>query len=292
MKRLLITGSKGFTGYHLAKAARASGWTTYGLESNLLEKSQLQEEVRRQSPFAGVIHLAGISSVTHQKHVDIYETNIIGTQYLLDALEICEEQPAKVILASSANVYGNSLVSNELTETDWPRPLNHYANSKLAMEFMALTYLDKLPIVITRPFNYTGPGHDRRFVIPKLVDAFVRRLGIIELGNLEVEREFNDVRMVCDVYTALLAKAENGEVYNIASGHGYSLMHAVQLLQRITGHCPEIRVNQKFVRPNEVHRLTGSPKKLKNAIGELKEFTLENTLRWMVDTYRQPEPGA
>jgi len=69
--------------------------------------------------------------------------------------------------------------------------------SKLAMEYMARTYAVRLPLVITRLFNFTGPGQDVNFVIPKLVEHFAQRAPSIALGNLDVEHEFNDVQSVC-----------------------------------------------------------------------------------------------
>jgi nucleoside-diphosphate-sugar epimerase len=156
--------------------------------------------------------------------------------------------------------------------------------SKLAMEYMAWTYLDRVPIVITRPFNYTGPGQAPQFLIPKLVNHFARRAEQIELGNLHVEREFSDVRMVCDAYLALLAHGVPGQVYNVCSGQPYTLQHVIGLLSGITGHTMDVRVNPAFVRANEVHRLCGSPDKLLACTGPLKSYALEATLAWMLES--------
>ena len=85
-----------------------------------------------------------------------YNVNVLGAMNLLAGLTALPVKPRKVLLASSANVYGNCDAS-PITEGQLAAPVNHYAMSKLAMEQMAWTYLDRLPIVITRPFNYTGP---------------------------------------------------------------------------------------------------------------------------------------
>jgi nucleoside-diphosphate-sugar epimerase len=140
-----------------------------------------------------------------------------------------------------------------------------------------------LPIVITRPFNYTGPGQAPQFLIPKLVSHFARRAPAIELGNLHVEREFNDVRMVCDAYLALLAHGVPGEAYNVCSGQPYTLQHVIGVLSDITGHKLDVQVNPAFVRANEVHRLCGSPRKLSVCVGDLSAYGLANTLQWMLD---------
>jgi nucleoside-diphosphate-sugar epimerase len=156
--------------------------------------------------------------------------------------------------------------------------------SKLAMEFMARTYSERLPIIITRPFNYTGVGQSPDFLIPKLVGHFKARSATIELGNLHVEREFNDVRMVCDAYLRLLSEGQPGETYNICSGRPYTLQTAIDMLIELTGHNPEIRVNPKFVRQNEVVRLCGDPAKLDAVTGDRPGFSLRETLVWMLDS--------
>jgi len=150
------------------------------------------------------------------------------------------------------------------------------------MEHMALSYIDRLPIVITRPFNYTGPGQAPQFLIPKLVSHFARRADRIELGNLNVEREFNDVHMVCEAYLRLLVHGEPGNIYNVCSGQPHTLQHVINTLERITGHTMAVDVNPAFVRANEVHRLCGSPDKLQAAVGPLGDWGLEDTLQWML----------
>jgi nucleoside-diphosphate-sugar epimerase len=178
-------------------------------------------------------------------------------------------------------VYGNS-DAPPITEDQPPAPVNHYAMSKLAMEHMARTYLDRLPVVFTRPFNYTGPGQAPNFLIPKLVSHFARRAPAIELGNLHVEREFNDVRMVCDAYLGLLAHGVPGEVYNVCSGQPYTLQTVLDELTNITGHALDVHVNPAFVRANEVHRLCGDPAKLLACVGPLRQPTLRETLQTML----------
>ena len=160
--------------------------------------------------------------------------------------------------------------------------MNHYAMSKLAMEYMSATFAERLPLVIVRPFNYTGVGHDARFAIPKLVEHVVQRAASIELGNLNVEREFNDVRTVCEAYLRLLQLGQPGQTYNVCSGRPVSLTSVIDALKHITGHDLQVKVNPAFVRANEVHRLCGSPAKLEACIGPLQHPPLEETLRWML----------
>lgn len=279
--KILITGANGFTGLHLTVAAENVGFQVVALEANLNNKEAIKAEVQEAMPDL-VVHLGALSFVGHQDALAFYDVNVLGTINLLDALTTLPVQPSKVLLASSANIYGNCAIS-PIKEDQLPRPVNHYSMSKLAMEYLASTYLDRLPIVIARPFNYTGAGQTTNFLIPKLVSHFVRREVEIELGNLYVEREFNDVRMVCNAYLALLAHGVAGEVYNVCSGSAYSLRHVISLLATITGHSMDVLVNPAFVRANEVNSLCGSPDKLIACVGGLKKINLEDTLRWMLD---------
>ena len=164
-----------------------------------------------------------------------------------------------------------------------PQPANHYGISKLAMEHMAWMYRDKLPIIIARPFNYTGIGQSEQFLIPKIVSHFKRKEKVIELGNLHVAREFNDVEFVCEVYEKLLRSSFVSETVNLCSGKAISLLEIIAYMNQISGYNIEVKVNPLFVRENEIKRLVGSTKKLKKAISTIKNIEIEETLRKMYE---------
>lgn len=282
--KILLTGRDGFTGRYFAELARSNGHEVVPLTADLTDREALQREVLGTVPDA-VLHLAAISFVGHADDKALYAVNVLGTMNLLAALAQLPQAPNRVLLASSANVYGNCGVS-PISESQPPAPVNHYAMSKLAMEYMSRNYADRLPVVISRPFNYTGPGQALNFVIPKLVDHFARRAPSIDLGNLHVEREFNDIQMVCHSYLQLLQHGVSGETYNVCSGQPYTLQHVIDTLARMTGHQMRVEVNPAFVRGNEVHRLCGSPAKLNTLLAACTEtlriVPLENTLGRML----------
>lgn len=278
--KILVTGATGFTGCYFVAAAERAGHLVSALRADLRDQAAVVTEVMNVAPNA-VVHLAGISFVGHANDTDFYGVNVVGTMNLLAALASLPTRPDKVLLASSANVYGNCEVS-PISEDQPAAPVNHYAMSKLAMESMARTYFDRLPIVITRPFNYTGPGQSVEFLIPKLIDHFAKRVTTIELGNLNIEREFNDVRMVCDAYLALLDRGQSGEIYNVCSGQPYTLQQVIEMLSKITGHQLDVKVNPAFVRKNEVHRLCGNPHKLLMCLDGLYQPKLHDTLLFML----------
>lgn len=293
MSNALITGISGFTGDYLAKELRSFGYTVTGLghqakhgmhevlACDLLDRATLAEVVKQVQPEM-VVHLAGITYVGHGDVDAIYRTNIMGTRNLLDALVQSDFKPRSVLLASSANIYGNTAVV-PIDEATNAAPNNDYAVSKLAMEYMARLWMDKLPITMVRPFNYTGVGQSVNFLLPKIVDHFRRKAPVLELGNLDVVRDFSDVRSVVRRYRLLLESNQAGDVFNVCSGLGYSLLQVLQMMRELSGHDPEIRVNPAFVRANEVHRLVGSSSKLDAAIGKVDDIPLRETLRWMLE---------
>jgi len=278
--RLLITGAKGFTGRHLIHAAKRRDYEIHTLQSDITHEENVLNEIKSIVPDY-VIHLAGLSHVVNADENFFYKINLFGTTNLLKALLFSKKLPQKILLISSANIYGNNNHS-PLVETDDPMPTNHYAMSKLSMEYMAANYLNELPISIIRPFNYTGVGQSPQFVIPKIIQAFKMASTEIELGNINVEREYNDVRVFCEAYLDLLKLAGHGEKYNLCSGNAFSLEEVINLLENMTHRTMEIKINQNLIRKNEVLKLYGCSQKIEGLIGKLNHIPIENTLNWML----------
>jgi nucleoside-diphosphate-sugar epimerase len=227
-----------------------------------------------------IVHLAGISYVAHGQARDFYETNVFGALNVLEACCKSGISPAKTILASSATVYGPR--EGSLSEELCPAPVNHYAVSKLGMEHMAANYFPYLNILLVRPFNYTGPGQPLSFVIPKIVAHYQRGEKYIELGNIDVIREFNDVRNIVEMYAKLLISPVHSEKVNICTGIGHLLRDVLQILQEITGKSIEVRQQQELIRDNEVTTLIGDNSRLKSIIGEYQVNSLRETLAFML----------
>lgn len=294
MARVLITGLHGFTGRYAQAELRRAGWEVFGMgvgeapddvgyrSVSLGDAHAVRDWIECIQPHA-VLHLAGVANVGHGSPNDFYEVNLIGTRNLLGALAESGSPLSCVVLASSANVYGNSR-EGMLDECVPPEPANDYAVSKLAMEHMARLWGAKLPIVIVRPFNYTGVGQSESFLLPKIVSHFKRRAEVIELGNIDVWRDFSDVRSLVEVYRRLLEAGPAGQTVNFCSGRTWSLREVIGMVQDLSGHSLEIRVNPALVRANEVRKLWGDPSRLEALIGPWSRPSLEQTLRWMLES--------
>jgi GDP-6-deoxy-D-talose 4-dehydrogenase len=281
MSKLFITGADGFTGKHLVNLALKKGYTVFESTALLNDSIALRKEITHFNP-EYVIHLAAISSTVSNHLSEVYETNLIGTLHLLNALKALPAKPLKILLASSAQVYGNQS-NGSFKEDDDLKPYNHYGISKLSMEMMASQFYDYLPISLLRPFNYTGRGHNEHFVIPKIIKHFRERSPSIELGNIDTMREYNDVRSICEIYLDLLDKSIPGEPYNICSGTTHTLRDVIQMLKNMSHHEINIIQNEKFMRSNEPMILSGNPNKLESVIGKLPHIPIEKTLEWMLN---------
>lgn len=263
------------------QAAADRGIHTLPLTADITDAAAVADEVARLAP-THFVHLAGISFIGHADVRGMYEVNLLGTVHLLEALAKLPQPPRKVVLASSATVYGSS--PSIPTAEDHPtQPTSHYAISKLAMEQMALAFAPRLPIVIARAFNYTGPGQSCDFVIPKLVAHFRERAASIKLGRLDVQREFNDVRYVCAAYLGLLQHGVTGGTYNICSGTPHALRDVIDILMRLAGRSIEIETDPSLVRANEIPCLCGDPSRLRETVEALPPHSLEETLQWMLN---------
>ncbi len=251
------------------------------VQANLNDAAALKGHIEVIQPDI-VIHLAALAFVGHGDAKAFYDVNLVGTRNLLQSLADCKHRPEAVLIASSANVYGNTS-EGQLDESTQPQPANDYAVSKLAMEYMARLWMQQLPIIITRPFNYTGVGQAENFLIPKIVSHFRRKADFIELGNIDVSRDFSDVRSLVAAYRRLIEAKAFGQTVNVCSSRTYSLREIISMSSDLSKHDLEIRINPDFVRKNEVRTLSGNCGLLRSIIGDWQVPPIEETLHWMLN---------
>lgn len=279
MRRVLITGGGGFTGRLVLADLLNHGYQCIALRADLMSIKDLRSELSGVQ-LDYVIHLAAQSFVGAQDHGGIYKTNVVGTTNLLDVLAETQHALRKVIVASSAAVYGNR--QGQMSEDSALEPTSHYGCSKLAMERMVANYEGLVSLLITRPFNYTGVGHADRFVVPKIVAAVKAGKGSLTLGDTSVRREFNDVRDVVVWYRRLLEADSRYRTVNICSGSSISLREVIDLISEMVGRPIVVNTDPLLSRTGEIEDLLGDPTRLHDLTGYKPNFTLADTLSWML----------
>jgi len=289
VKTVLITGSRGFTGVYVTKLFEKAGYRVIRGVSHQPRKGEYQCDLTDEDSLnrlftetnpTGIIHLAAMSFVGHGDETAFYHVNTVGTTNLLQAIAKAGLNPEKIIIASSANVYGNPTVE-VISETTPLNPINHYAVSKLAMEMMVKTWYERFPISIARPFNYTGVGQNKKFLVPKIVDHYAQGKTAIELGNLDVARDFSDVRDIATAYLNLFESPVHSNIVNFCSGHTLTLAEILKLMNEIAGYEIEVTVNPAFVRQNEIKVLCGDNSNMQRLLGTVPSIPFIETLRAM-----------
>jgi GDP-4-dehydro-6-deoxy-D-mannose reductase len=308
--KVIITGSEGFVGRYLRRRLESSAEvlgidcsgaaveSRYHVNCNILDFEKLRKTIIDFCPDR-VIHLAGLvhPAESMERPREFYMVNVQGTVNLLESLRQIQP-PVRLLIVSTAEVYGGSSGAAAISESTVPFPQNHYATSKLAAEHVALQYrnVSGIPIVIARPFNHSGPGQSDRFVIAdfcrQIADAELRSspasgTGLtMQVGNLEAERDFLDVRDVVDAYVGLIEHGNSGEVYNICSGTGTTARKILDTALRSTGVPVNVEVSREKYRPLRFPRLVGDNAKLKAAFSWEPKFSIENTINDTLEYWR------
>lgn len=287
-RKILVTGLSGFVGQQLQQHPQIATW--HLLDNNrleLLDPASLTEMLQKDRPDA-VIHLAGQTFVPEAFRApqQTFEVNLLGTLNLLQALKqsgFC----GSFLYVSSGDVYGQVGEGDlPIRETLLPRPRNPYAVSKVAAELLCLqwSYVEPWRIMVARPFNHIGSGQRSDFVIPGVARQLARiRLGLqaprIEIGDVDVTRDFLDVRDVLDAYFHLLDRGRNGEIYNVCSGMEYRVRDLIEQMVNIAGVEVELVQDPARLRPSEQRRVAGSSWKLQQQTGWKSGISITETLK-------------
>ncbi len=309
--RVLVTGAHGFVGLHLSAALRARGHeviaTEHGTRAAAHDEAALSVDVTSALEVRGALDLARPDAVAHlaaqafvpaslDDPAGTFAINAGGTLNVLDAARelAAEGTRVRVLVVSSADVYGaQPAAAQPLAETTAPRPHNPYAASKVAAEALALAYARSFGVdaVVARSFNHIGPGQDARFAVPAFALQIARVAAggppLVQVGNLEAQRDFLDVRDVCDAYVTLLeGGGEAGEAYNVCSGAATAMREILRRLIEIA-HVPvEVRDDPARMRPSDVPMSCGDPAKLHAATGWRPRIPLSAALRAVYDDAR------
>ena len=148
-------------------------------------------------------------------------------------------------------------------------------------------YSRDFPIIITRPFNYTGPGQSSSFLVPKIVRHYAQRQRDIKLGNLDLFRDFSDVGRVTEAYARLLSLPMVPAVVNICSGRALHLLEIPRMMEEISGHTVSVMIDPTLIRTNEPRIIFGSSSRLESLVGTLPNPEFHETLQRIYDSFRK-----
>ena len=232
--------------------------------------------------------MAGLSHVVDHSPSLLYETNVIGSQNVVLAVEK-NHQKKKIFLASTCHVYADT--KSPISETFPFGPKSHYAASKLAMEFICKNTARRNEIVSLRLFNCIGLGQKESFFIPKILKAHIQKEPVIYLGRIETKREFNDVRWVVKVIRSLAEADVSPGNYNICSGKAFKASEMLRLVSEKTEHFPKIISDVELLRPDEQNIIVGDPTRTLNMLSQngisLRQPTIRKTLDDMITEYKR-----
>ncbi|POA49781.1 NAD-dependent dehydratase [Pseudomonas sp. MPR-ANC1] len=289
-KRLFVTGLSGFVGHHIQArlAVPDSSWELLPVASPYdLTNADSLVDLWPQLPDA-VIHLAGQTFVPEafRDPARTLDINLFGTLNLLQALK-ARGFTGTFLYVSSGDVYGQVAEHDlPITEQQPPCPRNPYAVSKLAAEFLSLQWglSEHWPVLVARPFNHIGAGQKDSFVIASAARQIIRiKQGLqtpqLEVGDIDVTRDFLDVGDVVSAYFALLERGQPGQVYNICSGREQSIRSLIEQLADLAEVEMQLVQDPARMRRADQRRVCGSHAKLANTTGWAPDITTQQSLR-------------
>ncbi len=302
-RKLLVTGLSGFVGQHLQRvlggAHAALDWQLLQPEASydLLDSAALDSMLEQYQPDA-VIHLAGQTFVPEafRDPAQTLQVNLTGTLNLLQALKR-RGFSGTFLYVSSGDVYGQVAEADlPVVESLAPRPRNPYAVSKISAELLCQqwSYIEPWRIIVARPFNHIGAGQGDSFVISNMARQIARvRLGLqppcLEVGDIDVTRDFLDVQDVIEAYLLLLEKGRSGEVYNVCSGQERRVRDLIVEIAGLAGVDVELVQDPARMRRAEQRRVVGSSEKLQKETGWKPGVKITETLRRVLSDWEERE---
>lgn len=304
--KILITGSDGFVGSYLFNFLTNKGYEVYGtyyltpeIKDNLFfldvrEKEGIINLLEKLKP-DGIFHLAAQTSValSYKEEYLTYTVNTLGTLNLLLALKELKLK-SRFIYISTAEVYGQLKEKKRVKEDDEINPISPYALSKYFGERIVQYYVKVYDIdaLILRPFSHTGIGQRENFFFPycckKIAEIEKKKIPpILEVGNLEVEKDYLAVEDVVESYYLAFLYGQKGEVYNITNGKPIKLKDALEFLLNQTDLEIKIISSPDKERKWDIFFLSGDNTKFKNLTKFEPKLEIKDTLIKMLNYYRK-----
>jgi GDP-4-dehydro-6-deoxy-D-mannose reductase len=310
-KTAFITGAEGFIGSNLIGFLQAKGWNVIGgyllhssapfaKSGNLryvhcdLRNGQRVTQLLVEHQPTHIFHLGAQSlpTVSWADPVGTFESNVMGSLHLFEAVRHLKKAPVVVSACSSAE-YGKVPASAIPVKEEQPlRPLHPYGISKVCLDLLAREYfLDyKIPAVNIRLFNTTGPGKKNDApsdFVRQLIDIKKGlQLPVIEVGNLKTRRAFLDVNDTVRGFYLAAMKGKRGESYNLCASKTYQIGELLHTAIRLSGVKAKIRPVPRLMRPSDERIIFGSAEKMRKDTGWKPLFRMEQTLRSMLEYWQ------
>ena len=294
---ILVTGGKGFIGRYVVECLEQDHVVYIGTRGICNVKNSFQffmDDVNWMDRFLtkyeieGVIHLSGFASVSKSfsDFFRVYESNVRDTVNLLNLLQN-RYKKIRLVLASSAEVYKSS--DQVLTEDSEMFSSSPYGISKIYIDNLVriLARQNSLNWVVVRPFNTIGVGQQSSYVFPSFIRQIVdiklgKKENVLKVGNIDVFRDFIDVRDVARAYKVLIENEERYDIFNVCSNRAYCLRECVEKMFEISGIDARIEVDENLLRPVDVMSMIGSNKKIFDKYNWRPSVLLEQTISEML----------
>ena len=290
--KLLLTGANGFVGQYV-QAALPCVPLPDGLD--LRDRAALTAAVAAIQPDT-VLHLAAQSFVpaSFESPRETFDINFYGTLNLLEALQAAGFK-GRMLFVGSGDIYGQVAEAALPVREDHPlHPRNPYAVSKVAAEALCYQWSQTsgFAIIMVRPFNHIGPGQSPRFAIADFAKQVMeirlgRRAPVLQVGDIDVTRDFTDVRDVVRAYGLLLEQGRNGAVYNVCSGREYDIRDLLRRLMVLAGVDARMEQDQARLRPAEQRRMVASFEALHRDTGWQPAITIEQSLQDLLNDWEK-----
>jgi GDP-4-dehydro-6-deoxy-D-mannose reductase len=313
--RALVTGVSGFVGGHLTEYLVDAGDIVVGLSASgrwPAALAHLARHVRIEAYDLADVAEADLADLIARKQPEViyhlaaqanpqasvadprgtWALNLGGALNVLEAVRRAGLKP-RVVLVGSGVCYGNPSAEHlPVTESCPLRPNNPYAASKGAADLLGIQHYlaHGTDVVIVRPFNHAGPRQSPTYVLSALArqvaEVEAGRRARVDVGNVNVIRDFTDVRDVARAYRLLAERGTPGEVYNLGSGRGTRIADALATLTELAQVPIEIRTDPARVRPVDQPLLVANPTKLRQATGWEPRVSTHQTLADMLQYWR------
>ncbi len=316
MKNALITGVTGFAGSHLAEfLVHKNIYDVVGLHAsdrnldnissikdsirlekiNLLDKEKTSQFINEIKPDV-IFHLAASATVgnSFERAAEYITNNSTSQINIFEAVKTNELLDTKIIVISSANIYGKVSAENLPIDEETPlNPDNPYSVSKITQDYLGLCYFlsYNLPIVRLRPFNHVGSRLSTEISLSRFAKEIAEmekgmKEPVMRVGNLEAKRDFTDVVDMVRAYALAAEKCTAGEAYNIGTEVSRSIGDVLNMMIAMSSKKIEVVSDESLFRPSDIPELRADASKFRQATGWKPEVPFEKTLENLLEYWR------